>query len=284
MCAHLPQLSSYGLGGFPAGRETVASVTAAMLNYQVSHHCCMTSAARRKVDSQTMQLFDAEVDKPEHDQVMTRLFQDPDAIHRLLLELHGGALLKPIVDSDVFVLETFDGHSTIRTKIPYSEAVAMSGVAPVWTSLSPIRLSKKGLECLLDHYAEGARVARLIGFIDMVVEYKLIKGLPMLTRNSGVSGPAEWALNAETRVAAIEVKGSWPTAGNLIRQLNLYRCSVTRGYFNGRRTNFVVGPDDSMADLIHEHGYRLVTFDATGTQFKLLPLTPAASELGKSPF
>jgi len=146
-----------------------------MLSYQISHHSSMSSAARRKVDSQTMQLFDAEVDKPEHDQIMTRLFQDPDTIQRLLLELHGSALLSPINESDVFTLETFDGYSTKFSEISHSEAFAMSGIDPKWTSLSPIRPIRKCLECLLDYNPEGTRTARLIGFIDMVVEYKLIK-------------------------------------------------------------------------------------------------------------
>jgi len=110
-----------------------------------------------------------------------------------------------------------------------------------------------------------------------------LKGLPKLVRDHGPKGSAVWVSNTETRLAAFEVKGSWPTAGNLIRQLNLYKSSVPRGY-NGRRANLVVGPNNSMADLIHEHGYRLVTFDATGTQFKLQALEPATSSQGKSPF
>jgi hypothetical protein len=251
----------------------------------------MTSNARRKIDGFTQQLFDAEVDKPEHDQVLTALFEDRAAQAQILTEFHQLEPLLPIEDYAPF--RVFDGVEGrwLAEPMSYADATTRCGPFPTWQSRSPLRLVTKQLECLMDYRAAGANAARLMGFMDMAVLYD-IQGKPTIHVERG---KWNWEQSRRRFLALFEIKGEWPSAGNLIRQLNLYRACSPRDFSRyaadyaphgyHERSLFVVGPDESMHALVNEHNYRLVTFDRAGTGFSLHPQVstpPAAS--GPEPF
>ncbi|MBP7780244.1 MAG: hypothetical protein KA045_01755 [Burkholderiaceae bacterium] len=234
----------------------------------------MASTARKKIDSQTMQLFDSEVDKPEHDDILVRLFQDDARLISLLTEFHGLKPLAPFTEETKFAMGPPRGVGGNQLT-SLAEATRLTGVAPSWKSNSPIRLVKKEMEVLMNYTRDPlGRYSRLIGFIDIGVSYQVLK-MPFIERHP-VSKEYEWSSENEVSGALFEVKSAWPTSGNLIRQLNLYRSSIPSGiptYGDGSYHHFVVGPDDSVNDLANQHGYRLVTFDSKGENFRLVPGT-----------
>jgi hypothetical protein len=229
----------------------------------------VTSAARRKVDPQTLDMFDPEVDKPDHDAIVRSLYEDTDAMRRLLMEFHGLSPLRAFTEADEFSVTTYPEYSTPESRrLSYAEAVRQTGHAPTWHDPLPVRIVKRQMEVLLDYYpSESTRASRLMGFIDVGYAYDIV-GWPSLCKaeRSGL----EWVRNEKRHVALFEVKGQWPTSGNLMRQLNLYAATLARGFDQGAIRRFVVGPDASVNALVCGHGYRLVTFDPSG-QLTLRP-------------
>ena len=240
----------------------------------------MSSAARQKIDPFTRQMFDAEVDKPKHDHVLTALFNDRSALEQLLLQFHGVDRLKPFVAHSQFrVRGTGPGKDSVMSR---DEALQVCGAPPEPLSLSPLRLVKKELECLMNYTPEEGKASRLMGFMDMGLVYDVIEEPFVVdthwsdTKHKNVHA---WDQKISRHVALFEVKSEWPTAGNLIRQLNLYRACSPRG-FPGIRHLFLVGPDVSMNALANEHGYRLITFTPDAKQFTLHPLVWAPPAKG----
>lgn len=243
----------------------------------------MSSTARRKIDPSTMDLFDKEVDRPEHDAILTRLLNDEVKLQRVLQDLHC------LTDFDPFTEETIFHHhpslpgATATFGHNLEQAKALTGVAPTWTSTSPIRILRKRAEVLLLQESGGRYPApRLMGFADIVVAYDVIK-FPTLIRIG--EGRLKWRVERESRIAVIEVKSAWPTVGNLLRQLNLYRWCSPLGFDGVHRTDVVIGPDDSVMETVSQHGYRLVTFNALGDEFSVVnpspkTLAPTSDELG----
>jgi hypothetical protein len=228
----------------------------------------MISTARQKIDPQTRDMFDPEVDSPDHDKILTRLFGDDEALLSMLTALHGMTVLPSITDKSTFHAYHYP-HST-RSVVTYSEAVEMTGVYPTWKTTCPIRDIRKQMETPLLWANERSSYSRVIGFVDICVGYKVAKW-PQV--EEGEKGQFRWALEEEQHHTLIEVKGKWPSAGNLIRQLNLYRAASASG-FGGRFGGIVVGPNASMNDIVCQHGYRLATFDPDLTGFHLVPGPP----------
>lgn len=230
----------------------------------------MTSKARQKIDPQTRDMFDPEVDRPDHDKILTTLFADEGALLSLLTELHSLLSLPPFTDDSTFTVGAF-GHAPKASSVNLAKAVALTGVHPQWASDSPIRIVGKQLEVPLQWISDDrGRYARLIGFCDIGVVYDIAKWPSIEETVYGKS--YRWVDNTERYHVLIEVKSAWPTAGNLIRQLNLYRYANPVGLGDSRRGGLLlVGPDASMNTLANEHYYRLVTFDQDGARFELLP-------------
>ena len=134
--------------------------------------------------------------------------------------------------------------------------------------MSPIRINQRQIEVLLDDWNENGRSKRLLGFIDIGVGY-LSLGHPYVLQTGKV---CTWSCEKRPGCVLIEVKSAWPTAGNLIRQLNLYKNCAPRG-FHGDRHHLLVGPDESVNQLVNEHDYRLATFDSNVKNFTLIPDT-----------
>lgn len=226
----------------------------------------MTSAARKKVDSRTLELFDKEVDKPEHDHILVRLFEDDEQLGKLIHALHGSPQLQPFDDRSTFNL--FDRYGTLLRKVGIDEATRLTGHRPVWKSASPFQIGHKSLEVLMNYSTDDyGRYSRIIGFIDIGVSYVEKLGPHIAIDSNGV---AHWQSEHQQRMALFEVKSAWPTVGNLIRQLNLYRYASPVS-FHGLRKNILVGPDDSMNDIANQHGYRLITFNEDASKFTLCP-------------
>ncbi len=239
----------------------------------------MSSAARKKVDLQTMQMFDPEVDRPEHDQILVRLFQDDETLASILTGLHDATPLLPFSKESTFAMGHQYGQGGDK-RIGLLEAIELTGVAPSWESESPIRIKHKAMEVLMNYPTDHAgKHHRLMGFIDFGVSYQL--AVEPYLHYSEHERKYQWTSDPETFGALFEVKGAWPTSGNLIRQLNLYRSSNPVG-IKGRVKHILVGPDDSMNDLANQHGYRLVTFDSKGESFKLLPAVSQKRETDAS--
>lgn len=219
----------------------------------------MAGAARSKIDRETMQLFDPEVDAPDHDKVLTTIFQSDDRLRKLIAQLHGNrTLLLPGPDTLVQVEEIGIHPGAWKPRmVKFSEAVEMAeGVAPTWKTSEPVRDLKKRLEVPL-FFSTSGRSSRIMGFADMLLEYWIPAALPHLEQQS--TGRYRWAVNKQFHHVVVEVKSKWPTAGNLLRQLNLYsRCSADA---EGYRKQLVIGPDDTMKDLLNEHGWRLLCFN-----------------------
>lgn len=225
------------------------------------------SAVRKKIDPSTRDMFDAEVDVPEHDKVLTTLFQHPTALQDLLREMHAlPDALPPFHESSTFTLIDDRPHGTVET-VGLERAITLTGTAPSWSSPSPIRIRSKVLELPVQWSSERGSYSRIVGFCDIGLTYSLIKW-PNIVRNT--SGAYEWQGEGEDFNALVEVKAQWPTEGNLIRQLNLYRYSDPIGFKN-KRKYLVVGPDDSVNQLVCEHQYRLATFSQTLDSFDLAP-------------
>lgn len=236
----------------------------------------MAGAARKKIDPQTLQLFDLEVDHPDHDVILTNLFRDDDRLLRLIKRLHGLQDLVQPQESDKFdVWDLYKNSSPggPRNVVTWQQAVELGGgVPPQWQSLSPVRNFTKRLEVPLEI---GDRYPRVVGFIDMCLSYAIVGSLYLVKDHSGKHS---WHSDKKSCFLYIEVKSKWPTAGNLLRQLNLYGKCVSSSSDSGvTRTKLVVGPDESMNDLVEAHGWRLVNFKADLSEFWLVPRTKKQS-------
>lgn len=222
----------------------------------------MASKARQKVDRETMQLFDPEVDKPEHDEILTALFKDSDTLARLIAEALSLRSLTIITDeTSVEVQPESDPFAPARKRqtVTGAEACKMAGAAPTWKSTVPVRVRRKEMEVLMNYSTTEGRTWRLIGFVDMAVQFDALSDA-RVTKTSAAAH--EWVRPTRAGVAVLEVKSAWPTAGNLLRQLNLYRASHALGFGTQDRPLFlVVGPDDTVNELVCAHGCRLVTFE-----------------------
>ena len=233
----------------------------------------MASTARQKVDRQTLQLFDHEVDKPEHDEILTALFNAPDTLARLIAEAKALPPLTTVTDATTVEVrherEPYAGAPTSWTTTG-AEACTLAGAAPTWKSLVPVRVRRKEMEVLMNYATSEGRSWRLIGFVDMAIQFDALSDA-LVTKTSAKEH--NWHKPTRPGIALVEVKSAWPTAGNLLRQLNLYRASYPAGFtMGGRPLLFVVGPDDTMNDLVCAHGYRLVTFERGDTwRFNLVP-------------
>ncbi len=244
----------------------------------------MTNATRYKIGAETAKLFDREVDNADHDKVLVSLFRDEGVLSSLLAELHGAKPLSQPSQASMPVVRC--RTSPVRERnLEFSEAVDLAGVAPRFSSESPIRLKKKAIEVLMNFSSSGSvKNSRLVGFVDFGVRYEVLyfayvsEMVPFgVVINGKFSRAPElsetsysWSCESESFSSLFEVKAVWPSAGNLIRQLNLFKSSSAEGF--GNNPDFiVVGPDDSVADLVHAHGCRLVTFDANCENFKLMP-------------
>lgn len=233
----------------------------------------MTSAARKKIDTRTLELFDREVDKPEHDHILVRLFEDDEQLGRLIHELHGSPQLQPFDQRSSF--KVFDGHGDLLRTVDIEEAARLTGHRPVWKSATPFQIGHKSLEVLMSYSSDDhGKYSRIIGFIDVGISY--VEKLYPYIRLDG-KGVAHWMSEGVQRTALFEVKSTWPTVGNLIRQLNLYRYAWPAS-FHGRRMNILVGPDDSLNDIANQHGYRLITFSQDASKFTVCPAPPGKSK------
>lgn len=229
----------------------------------------MTGAARKKIDPQTLQLFDSEVDQPEHDDILTTLFRDEDRLLRLIKQLHGLHDLVPPQETDkfdVWHIHKDSSHRGAQEIVTSQQAVEMcGGPPPQWQSLSPIRKFEKHLEVPLEY---GDRYSRIVGFIDMVLGYSTVGPLYLVKDHSG---KYTWHSDKNHCFLYIEVKSKWPTAGSLLRQLNLYgKCIVENPNSGITRKKIVIGPDESMRDLLEEHGWWLANFNADLSEFRLM--------------
>lgn len=246
----------------------------------------MVGAARRKVDTQTQQMFDPEVDKPEHDKILTRLFSDDETLKRLFMERHGLSMLQPFTVASTFKVakQITDFRRELDRTVTYAEACELTGTTPTWGDLHPIRIHGKSLEALMEYSNEDGKYARIIGFVDICVSYS-IATTPYIVKEYD-SDKHLWTREEKRPQALIEVKGAWPTAGNLIRQLNLYRSSTCKAFGGNVREQYLVGPDESMNELAGQHGWRLVTFDPSLENFSLVPATARkpATPLGNGVF
>jgi hypothetical protein len=235
----------------------------------------MVGAARRKIDTQTQQMFDSEVDKPEHDKILTKLFDDEATLKRLFMERHKVTMLEPFTPASKFAVHAH-GPEYDRTPariVTYDEAVQLTGVEPVWRDLHPIRVRSKVLEAMMTFSNDDGRYSRIVGFVDICVGYT-VATMPYIA-NSSTSRDNKyiWSSDPLHAVALIEVKSAWPTAGNLLRQLNIYSNSTARGGVGNHRLQYVVGPDSSVNELVNQHGWRTVTFDQNLDNFTLVPGT-----------
>ena len=93
----------------------------------------MAGAARKKIDPQTLQLFDPEVDLPEHDTILTALFRDEDRLLRLIKQLHGLSDLKQPLETDKFdVWDSYRNSSPggPHDVVTWQQAVEIGGGIP----------------------------------------------------------------------------------------------------------------------------------------------------------
>ena len=222
----------------------------------------MSSKARQKVDPQIRDMFDSEVDRPDHDLILTTVFRDEETIHSLLMALHRQQSLEPFTQASSFKLTD---NVYPDAAISCADAVSRTGIAPEWVSQSPIRITQRQLEVPMLWFSDNGRSSRVIGFVDIGVQYVVI-GWPIVHNRDG---KFFWQKTEEPRHAIFEVKGAWPTVGNLIRQLNLYRVASASG-LQGKQARMVIGPDASMNDVLCEHGFRLATFDQFLSKFELV--------------
>lgn len=224
------------------------------------------SGARQKIDKQTLQLFDHEVDKPEHDQILTTLFRNEVRLNALLMRVHNlRELATPTTGDNLGVwTQYYDPTPGAQpaAKVSFEEAISLAGQPPQWSSASPIRELHKTLEHPL-YMESGPRSSRVMGFIDLLLRYRILSPLYLMKHGHD---KYEWETNKETWTTLVEVKSRWPSAGNLLRQLNLYAACMRST--DSKRV--VIGPDDSMNDLLCEHGWRLVTFSPDLSTFQLM--------------
>lgn len=239
----------------------------------------MSSKARQKIDPQIRDMFDAEIDRPDHDRILTTLFGNDTALHALLVELHKPKEFQLFNEASRFRVNN-DFYSD--TFISYAEAVEKTGIEPKWISKSPINVIRKRLEVPMLWWSNNDKYSRIIGFVDIALQYEKINW-PSITQNR--EGKCFWQKQSDQFTAILEVKGGWPTVGNLIRQLNLYSAATVQG-FDGSLVRIAVGPDSSTNEILGEHGYRLVTFDAGLTNFELVPgiTKPKSSKLESGQF
>lgn len=237
----------------------------------------MSSKARQKIDGQTLQLFDTEVDRPEHDQVVTMLYEDSSTLAELIQGSLGCKSLTHLEDSSVIAVRSWDGSlgGEVVDQLSYSDASRLTGIPATWDSLNPVRIKGKKLEVLMNYSTNHGRSERLIGFVDIGVTYQVVTGMEI----SREQGRYRWEPQTSSGTCLIEVKAAWPTVGNLIRQLNLYSHSVPVLPATDERHHIVVGPDETMAKTCEEHRWRTAVFENAAKEFRLLPKRSQAKPL-----
>ncbi len=222
----------------------------------------MAGAARSKIDRQTMQMFDAEVDVPQHDEILTTLFNSEDRLRAMICQLHGiRQLATPTPDQVLPIICRYEGKKTGEISLQEAHG-KIGGPPPTWKTSDPVRDLKKTIEAPLYYVTQHA--SRILGFADLLLSY-WIPGPLSVTIDSDQTH--HWHVEKRPRHIVAEVKSKWPTAGNLLRQLNLY--STCEAGAQGERIRVAIGPDSSMEDLLHAHGWRLVTFDSDLASFRL---------------
>jgi hypothetical protein len=235
----------------------------------------MTSKARQKVDPTIRDMFDSEVDKPDHDRVVMALLKNDAALFSMLATKHEATELGDFTEQSQF--RVFDeGDRT--SAMGFVDAVKRTGITPKWSNRSSIRLEKKQMETPLLLSNGTGRFTRVVGFIDISANFNLVRA-PTVYRSR--DGTHNWQANEEAATLLVEVKAIWPTAGNLLRQLNLYNMCIA-DTFTGSIVKFVLGPDDSMNELLCQHGFRLATFDGQLEKFIVLEDTAVARTVRES--
>jgi hypothetical protein len=223
----------------------------------------MAGNARKKIDGHTQQLFDSEVEKPAHDEILMALYEE-QRLEKLLAEIYGLAPLPPFTEDSKFHIQADEGPTRLvgsRGVLSLAEATEITKVPPQWKSPSRVRIQRKQLEYPLEYTASTSNYARLVGFIDLAVWFDVLDERPYVWAPPGVT--PVWRNERQERLELFEVKSQWPSVGVLIRQLNLYRHADPRGGSHHRTRGYsVVGPDESVRAIVNEHGYSLTTFDA----------------------
>lgn len=116
-------------------------------------------------------MFDSEVDRPDHDLILTTVFRDEETIHSLLMALHRQQSLEPFTQASSFKLTD---NVYPDAAISYADAVSRTGIAPEWVSQSPIRITQRQLEVPMLWFSDNGRSSRVIGFVDIGVQYVVI--------------------------------------------------------------------------------------------------------------
>lgn len=156
-----------------------------------------------------------------------------DRTKRQVPDLFGN--VEPIpVDHDAICLRLFEQSALVDV------LSKIRGVDP-----SQLKICRKSMEQPMQENVRGDS-GRVLGFADLFALH---------------DEPDSTGRGVETqRVQTLfEVKTKWEGVGTLIRQLRFYQ-----GCWPRPNETVVVGPDDSLADVLAEHGFPLVTFDDSG--------------------
>lgn len=109
-------------------------------------------------------------------------------------------------------------------------------------------VEKKALEYVLQQYPEnvnGRSLPRILGYADLVIFW---------TDPTVEWGDDQnWHLSGRRRQILVEAKTVWPSIGELMRQINLYRLVC--------QDVIVVAPDATHADILREQGVLVVPID-----------------------
>ncbi|OEK06713.1 hypothetical protein [Roseivirga misakiensis] len=211
---------------------------------------------------QQLGFFDKDLKTSSHDEIMIWLQENAhSAINRLFYTPWSDGYLDLLIRQTKQQLKDCIPElekrmsSKKRTEADYE----LLGELKKWNGLKeqlerkPFQIQKIEWEKAIDQLGHNSKKFT-IGFIDMAITYSYqdiwINGIPY-NRNdqfdiSNYSIP-QWATDLSTETIYVEVKTKIPSAGELMRQLNLYR-----NYRPG--TYVVVSPDKRFKDILSNQG------------------------------
>ena len=191
------------------------------------------ASAREKISQ--LGLWDDEVPKLSHDTMVIWAYNNAEFLVKQYLSSF------PALDYGRVFTQKWESPAII---IRSGERLADLPPMPAKpTSL----VSSKVIEQVIQQYPEngnGRSLPRILGYADLVVSWH------DLTIEWG--DDKEWHVGGRDRRLLIEAKTVWPSLGELMRQLNLYR--LVYGNI------IVVAPDAAYAEILKEQGVLVVPY------------------------
>ena len=189
--------------------------------------------AKNRKEVQQLGFWDDEVKQLDHDEIVLWAYQNAELVLQAWLSVQTNwkkwesrAWLKSEIRCERFDLADLPSPPA---RLPFPQIVKKEIERPL--------IKKTGYNAATERY---------LGYADLVISYY------MPDEVCWDSHDQEWHVTARTGMLLVEAKTVMPTLGDLMRQINLYRCVID--------DVVVVSPDGQWADILNEQGVLFVNY------------------------